>query len=39
MALLKTGSKPIAKRSKRRVYKINSTLDQWKVAKSVHDSK
>jgi len=31
MALLKTGSKPIAKRSKRRVYKLQTTLDQYKV--------
>ena len=39
MALLKTSSKPIAKRSKRRVYKLVSTLNDWKVQKQEHDSK
>jgi len=31
MALLKNGSKPITKRSKRRIYKIKSTLGEYKV--------
>ncbi len=39
MALLKTGSKPITKRKPRRVFKLKSTLDDWKVRKFEHDSK
>ena len=39
MAFLKNGSKPIAKRSKRRVYKLKSTLGEYKVQKNEYDSK
>ena len=39
MALLKQSSKPIAKRKPRRIYKITSTLDQYKDWKVDQDSK
>ena len=39
MALLKSGSKPIAKRKPRRVFRLQTTLDQYKIAKLDHESK